>query len=176
MSLLTMLVATSMYAQVNTYYVRAGGDDNNDGMTPGTAKATIQGVANLPLQYGDVIDIGAGDFAGAALPPVDLTILGVNAYTPWDQWGNDATVITAPFVLNAGGAYAFEGLTFAPYIAPLQYDANWGYPYSIALSNCLFDRTQQLYIYGSTITTIASNRFVGDNEYNGGSGVYVSDN
>jgi hypothetical protein len=176
MSLLTMLVATSMYAQVNTYYVRAGGDDNNDGMTPGTAKATIQAAADLANQVGDVIDVGPGEFAGAALG-FETTILGANAYTPWDEWGAE-TRITTTMELLGNWNYVFEGLTFGEFVRPVSMGGYYGYPNAVTVSNCRFDGSRELWIDNVNEVVIAANRFEGRPFYDENavtiSGVYGS--
>ena len=64
-------------AQQNTIYVRANGNDANNGATEATANLTIAG-ALADAQAGDIIDIGAGDFAGATVG-YNVTFRGANA-------------------------------------------------------------------------------------------------
>jgi hypothetical protein len=59
-----------------TYYVRATGDDANDGLSAGNALATIQEAVNrLPrvVRHALTIDIGEGDFDGAAFEGFRVT-------------------------------------------------------------------------------------------------------
>ncbi len=53
----------TIYATVGTnYYVSNLGDDNNDGMSPETAWATLDKVNNAPLNEGDCVLFNRGDF------------------------------------------------------------------------------------------------------------------
>ncbi|MBU3742677.1 MAG: hypothetical protein FGM24_10395, partial [Candidatus Kapabacteria bacterium] len=158
MTLLSMLVATSLYAQT-TYYVRDGGDDAADGLTPGTALATIQAAVNLANMPGDVVDVGPGNFDGAALN-YDATIFGANAYTPWDQWGPE-TRITSSFIIGGFATVVLEGLTFDANMSPLGYNYYYGYPNRLTISNCLFDESYTTDIYNINEVVVAGNRFNG---------------
>jgi len=62
-----------------TLYVRTGGSDSNNGLTIGTALATIQAaIDKIPkfIEHNILIDIGEGDFAGLYLE--GYTVVGEN--------------------------------------------------------------------------------------------------
>jgi len=62
-----MLLATS--ASATTYYVRAGGDDTQDGLTPATAFASIRPAARLLRAPGDRLVVGPGVYREGNIAP-----------------------------------------------------------------------------------------------------------
>ncbi|MBI2843421.1 MAG: right-handed parallel beta-helix repeat-containing protein [Armatimonadetes bacterium] len=82
-----------------TYYVSETGDDNNDGLTPGTAWRTINNGDNKFItQAGDTILVGAGTYPqtsltkrpGNAVQPITYkatgrAVIDVTADSPWQQ-------------------------------------------------------------------------------------------
>ncbi|MFN4985378.1 MAG: beta strand repeat-containing protein, partial [Ignavibacteria bacterium] len=115
LAMLLWASATAL-AQQNTIYVRANGNDANNGATEATANLTIAG-ALADAQAGDVIDIGAGDFAGATVG-YNVTLRGANAGMAIANWGA-ATNITSTVTLGAPALEVYvEGVSFGA-IAPM---------------------------------------------------------
>jgi hypothetical protein len=115
-SLLLMFSVTS-WAQ-GTVYVRATGNDANDGLSESTAKKTLQSAA-AAAQSGDIVDVGPGTFAGATLKK-GLVIQGSNANYDIARW-DAPTVITSTITLGqaaAGASVTLVGLQFGQ-ITPL---------------------------------------------------------
>lgn len=115
-SLLLMFSVTS-WAQ-GTVYVRATGNDANNGQSETAAKKTLQS-AVAAAQAGDIIDVGPGSFAGATLDK-GLVIQGSNANYDISRW-DAPTVITSTVTLGqaaAGASVTLVGLQFGQ-ITPL---------------------------------------------------------
>lgn len=92
--------AVSKTKQDDTYYVRAGGDDNNTCLTVGDPCATPQGaVDKVPdfVEHVIDVDIGSGTFPAFAVynkiikPPGSLTVHGVLAAATLASGGNTGT-------------------------------------------------------------------------------------
>jgi hypothetical protein len=123
-------------------YVRVGGDDViNDGSTEALAKATINGALGV-AEEGDIIDVGAGEFAGTQIN-VNVTIRGINFGAPIATWGAATTTITSSFSLDnpAGGGRTatFDALYFGPGITPMDAATSTSTNAVVTFTNCHFD-------------------------------------
>ncbi|MBU3678814.1 MAG: T9SS type A sorting domain-containing protein [Candidatus Kapabacteria bacterium] len=102
-----LCTALSLSAQ-NTWYVRADGNAGNNGQTAATA---VRQIANIVgLADGDVIDIGAGDFAGANIA-VSVFINGSNVGLP--AFTNAATTLGEITLTGTDQQVTFDGVRFA---------------------------------------------------------------
>jgi hypothetical protein len=147
LSLLTLLVATSMYAQT-TLYVRVGGIDINDGLTPDNPKGTIQQAVNAAAN-GDYIDVGPGYFYGA-LVDVNVTILGANANDPMGAWVGEPTQILSPFFVSEDNVSLTLGGLTQQALTGFRLVEVWNSGAVVTISNCRV-------IGGMAITTANQN-------------------
>jgi nitrous oxidase accessory protein NosD len=66
---LVALTAAGPAAGATTYYVRAGGSDSNDGLTPGTALASVRPAARMLREPGDRLIVGPGTYREGNIAP-----------------------------------------------------------------------------------------------------------
>src|SRR4249920_581220 len=80
---LVALTAAWPAAAATTYYVRVGGDDGNDGLTPATALAGVRMAARMLREPGDRLIVGPGTYRegniapfGNGTPEAPIVLLG----------------------------------------------------------------------------------------------------
>ncbi len=119
--ILAVLVLVSRSALATDYYIRAGGSDSNDGLTPQTAFASLEHFDDL-AQPGDTVYIGAGTyneqvrFTNPGTPTQPVRIIG-------DQLGQH-TGDAGQVILTSGTNSQVMQLTGASYheISGLHFD------------------------------------------------------
>lgn len=72
-----LLVLHAAILRATEFYVSPTGNDGNDGLTPATAKQTIQAAINA-ASSNDIINVAAGTYAGSILVNKLLTLRGPN--------------------------------------------------------------------------------------------------
>jgi hypothetical protein len=82
-----------------TLFVRASGNDSNDGTSESTAKRTIA-AAVAAANSEDIIDVGEGTFAGATISK-SLLLQGANANNALERW-SAPTIVNSPLMLSDG--------------------------------------------------------------------------
>ncbi|MBU3742516.1 MAG: hypothetical protein FGM24_09575, partial [Candidatus Kapabacteria bacterium] len=155
MSLLTLLVATSMYAQT-TIYVRAGGNDANDGLSAANPKATIQSAVDAAVD-GDYIDVGPGAFYAAVID-VSVTIMGANALDPMDNWVGAPTRTRSPFFVGADNlTVVLSGMTQSAPETGFRFVEVWNSAATVTLTNCKINGGQAITTAGQNWTALNVN-------------------
>ena len=169
LAVLLLLGSHALSAQT-TYYVRANGNDANDGLTEATAKLTIGGVdgAATPAVNGDIIDVGAGTFAGATFTE-SFIIQGAQANAPQTGWpadGAEHTVINSAITLNAANlTLTVSGVRFyneTPF-APVNNGATTPTDAIVTLTNCRFDNCNAITTTAWSELVVMQSAFVNGN-------------
>ena len=99
------------YYAPNVYYMSAGGDDANDGLTPATAKATIGAAAALLSDIDEKLVVGDGTYP----LPADTVVL-TNGCSIVSENGPEATTfyatsVTKPLFAQATAGTLIRGFT-----------------------------------------------------------------
>ncbi|MBU3678982.1 MAG: hypothetical protein FGM32_05160 [Candidatus Kapabacteria bacterium] len=155
---------SNAFAQ-KTIFVRANGLDANDGLTEATAKLTIaSAIGAAATNDNDVIDIGPGNFTGAAFAK-DVVFRGANAGASLATWG-DETVITSSLDYGAS-TVSIEGVAFGA-IAPVVSSRY------VNISNCKFRESNTISLdYGVAGFEVRVLTSAFDGNINNGGGVTV---